>query len=109
LAVSKSRDAKQAGAATVRLEVPIVDDKQSAHLRMTGTLKDTAYRIDRGDLVFERTLRGLRNTVLLPAGWDVSAISQSATLCLYQGRAFVSLINLNAENQYTVRIRATKR
>ena len=30
-----------------------------------------------GDLVFERTLHGLRNTVLLPAGWDVTALSRS--------------------------------
>src|SRR5262245_35853153 len=36
---------KHAGAATVKLDVPIVDDKQSAHLRITGTLKDAAYRI----------------------------------------------------------------
>ena len=56
---------------------------------ITGTIKDPAYRIDRGELAFERELHGLRNTVLLPAGWDVSAVSQSATLGLYQGRAFV--------------------
>ena len=100
---------KQAGATAVKLEVPITDDKQSAHLRITGSVKDPAYEIDRGALVFERTLHGLRNTILLPAGWDVTAVSQSATIGTYQGRAFVSLINLNAENQYTVRIRATKR
>jgi hypothetical protein len=99
---------KQGQTVTATLELPIADDRQSAHLRVTGWIKDPAYTIDRGDLVFERQLRGLRNTILLPAGWDVSAVSQSATLGLYQGRAFVSLINLNAENQYTVRIRATK-
>ena len=32
-----------------------------------------AIRSTNGELVFERTLHGLRNTVLLPAGWDVSA------------------------------------
>ena len=53
-------------------------------------------------------MKGLRNTVLLPAGWEVSAVSQSATIGQYQGRAFVALINLNAENQYTVRIRASR-
>jgi hypothetical protein len=62
-----------------------------------------------GDLVFERTLHGLRNTVLLPAGWEVAAVSQSGTLGMYQGRAFVALINLNAENNYKVAIRARKR
>jgi len=91
-----------------RLEVPIANENQSAHLRITGAFDDPAYTVERGDLVFERTMRGLRNTVLLPTGWDVSAISQSATVGMYDGRQFVALINLNAENQYTVRIRARK-
>jgi hypothetical protein len=99
---------KSGTATTVALEVPITDDKQSAHLRLTGTLTDPSYTVERGELVFSRTLKGLRNTVLLPAGWEVSAVSQSATLGQYQGRAFVALINLNAENQYTVRIRASR-
>lgn len=97
---------------SAKLEVPIASDTQSAHLRITGTLGDKSYRVDpkdAGALVFDRTLRGLRNTVLLPEGWDVSAVSQSATIGTYQGRQFVALINLNAENQYRVVIRARKR
>ena len=54
-------------------------------------------------------MKGLRNTVLLPAGWDVYAVSQSGTIGMDQGRAFVSLINLNAENQYRVVIKARRR
>jgi hypothetical protein len=96
-------------AMVVKLDVPIVDDKQSAHLKITGALKDPAYKVVNGDLVFERTLHGLRNTVLLPAGWDVFAVSQSGTIGMYEGRAFVALINLNAENNYKVTIRARKR
>src|SRR5262249_31999285 len=92
----------------VRLTLPITNDKQSAHLKVTGTLKDPAYKVVNGDLVFERTLHGLRNTVLLPAGWEVSAVSQSGTIGSYEGRAFVALINLNAENNYKVAIRARK-
>jgi hypothetical protein len=98
--------------ARVKLDVPIVKDTQSVHLRITGTLTDKSYRVDpkeAGALVFDRTLRGLRNTVLLPEGWDVSSVSQSATIGTYQGRAFVALINLNAENTYRVVIRARKR
>jgi len=99
----------QEGPATfTRLEVPIANDKQSAHLRITGLFEDPGYTLDRGDLVFDRLLRGLRNTVLLPAGWDVSSVSQSATLGMYEGRQFVALINLNAENKYAVQIRARK-
>jgi hypothetical protein len=103
LAVTKS-----GSVSSVALEVPITNDKQSAHLRLVGTVADPAYRIDKGDLVFSRTMKGLRNTVLLPAGWEVSAVSQSATVGQYNGRAFVALINLNAENQYSVKIRAAK-
>jgi hypothetical protein len=93
---------------TVKLELPIADDNQSAHIRITGTLRDPAYRVAQGELVFERTLHGLRNTVLLPAGWEVSGVSQSGTIGTYHGRAFVALINLNAENRYTVTIRARR-
>lgn len=95
-------------ATTVALDVPIENDRQSAHLRLTGTLVDPAYTLERGDLVFARTMKGLRNTVLLPAGYEVSAVSQPATIGKYEGRTFVALINLNAENQYTVRIRARR-
>ncbi len=92
-----------------KLEVPIANDKQSAHLKVTGTLADGSYKLDKGDLVFTRTLKGLRNTVLLPSGWEVAAVSQSGTIGkTAQGRAFVALINLNAENSYTVTIRARK-
>jgi hypothetical protein len=100
-----SKDGNRSAAA---LAVPITNDKQSAHLRLVGTLADPAYTIDKGDLVFSHTLKGLRNTVLLPAGWEVSAVSQSATIGQFNGRAFVALINLNAENQYSVKIRAAR-
>ena len=98
---------KDGNAMSVKLGVPIVDDKQSAHIKITGTLTD-GYKVVNGDLVFERALHGLRNTVLLPAGWEVSGVSQSGTIGQYQGRAFVALINLNAENNYKVTIHARK-
>jgi hypothetical protein len=92
---------------TVKLDVPITDDKQSAHIRITGTIKD-GYKVTGDDLVFERTLHGLRNTILLPAGWELAAVSQSGTIGVSQGRAFVALINLNSENEYKVTVRAKK-
>jgi len=99
----------QGAQTTATLEVPIVNDRQSAHLRLTGTVTDGSYKLDKGDLVLTRTMRGLRNTVLLPAGWEVAAVSQSGTIGrTAQGRAFVALINLNAENSYTVTVRARK-
>jgi hypothetical protein len=100
---------KEGKATAVKLAVPIVDDRQSAHLKIGGTLQDAAYRVANGVLTFDRTLHGLRNTVLLPAGWDVSGVSQSGVIGTYQGRSFVALINLNAENNYRVTIHAVKR
>ena len=95
-------------AATVPLAVPITNDKQSAHLRITGVLRDGSYKLANDEFVLDRTMRGLRNTVLLPAGWDVSAASQSGTIGTYQGRTFIAFINLNAENAYRVVIRGRK-
>ena len=94
---------------SVALGVPITNDKQSAHIRITGTLKDGSYKLANGELVFTRTLHGLRNTILLPEGWELSACSQSGTIGVSQNRAFVALINLNAENNYSVTIRARKK
>jgi hypothetical protein len=99
---------KEGGAIVAKLEIPITDDKQSAHIRITGKLQEPAYRAENGDLVFERTLYGLRNTILLPAGWELSGVSQSGTVGVYEKRAFVSLINLNGENTYRVTINARK-
>jgi hypothetical protein len=98
------------GATTVaRLDVPIENERQSAHLRLSGTLEDAGYKTESGELVFERTVQGLRNTVLLPAGWDVASVSQSGTLGVHEGRAFVAFVNLNAENRYRVTLRARRR
>ena len=86
------------GRTVAALDAPIANDKQSAHIRLTGTLVDPGYTVQDGQLVFARTLKGLRNTVLLPAGWEASSVSQAATLGRYEGRVFAAFINLNAEN-----------
>ena len=96
----------QGSGTTVKLDVPIESDKQSAHLRVNGTLQDAGYTVVKGELHFNRRMKGLRNTILLPAGWEISAMSQSGTVGVYQGRAFLALVNLNAENEYTVAITA---
>lgn len=94
---------------TAALDVPIKNDKQSAHLKVTGSVTDKNYALVNGELVFKATLKGLRNTVLLPAGYEVTGSSQSGTVGRTRdGRAFVALINLNSENTYNVTIRARK-
>jgi hypothetical protein len=100
---------KQGRATVVQLEIPITEDKQSAHLKVNGTLDDAGYKIVNGSLTFDRTVKGLRNTILLPAGWEVASVSQSGTIGMYQGRAFVALVNLNAENMYRVAITARRK
>jgi hypothetical protein len=99
---------KEGNKTVVKLEVPIVEERQSAHLEVNGTLEDPGYRVANGELRFERTMKGLRNTILLPAGWEVASVSQSGTIGIYQGRVFVALINLNSENTYRVVITARK-
>ena len=99
---------KSGKSTTVKLGEPIVNDKQSAYLKLNGTLVNAGYRLLNGELVFTRTLHGLRNTILLPQGWEVTGVSQSGTIGTYQNRAFVALVNLNAENNYSVTIRARK-
>jgi hypothetical protein len=100
---------KQGNATVVKLGVPITNDKQSAHLKVTGVINDGSYKLDKGELVFDRTLKGLRNTIVLPAGYEVSAVSQSGIVGkTREGRMFVSLVNLNGENNYKVTIRARK-
>ena len=100
---------KDGSATFVKLEVPITDDKQSAHIKITGTFRDPGYKVQGDEMLFDRVMYGLRNTILLPAGWDVSALSQSGTIGTYEGRTFVALINLNGENNYRVTLRARKR
>ena len=100
---------KTGSAMLVKLDVPIVDEQQSAHIKIAGTLNDPGYRLDGGDLVFDRVLRGLRNTVLLPEGWEVASVSQPGTVGKYHGRTFVAFININAESSYHVTIRGRKR
>ncbi len=100
---------KRGNATVVKLDLPIENDRQSAHLRVDGTLEDANYKVVNGTLTFDRPMKGLRNSILLPAGWEVASVSQSGTIGVYQGRAFVALVNLNAENAYRVVVTARKK
>jgi hypothetical protein len=100
---------KRAVTKGVQLDVPIKSDKQSAHLKITGVLADRSCTIQNGELVFHHLMKGLRNTIVLPKGWEVSGVSESGTIGTDRnGRVFVALVNLNGENYYTVTIRAHK-
>jgi len=93
---------------SLALDIPITDDKQSAHIKITGSFRDPGYKAVGDEILFDRTLYGFRNTVILPAGWELSALSQSGTIGTYEGRTFVALINLNGENNYRMTLRARR-
>ncbi len=100
---------KKGREAHAKLQVPIVNDRQSARLKVGGILVDPAYGVVNGSLRFQRTVTGLRNTILLPAGWEVASVSQPCTLGTYQGRAFVALVNIQQEDAAKVTILARKK
>lgn len=83
---------------SVRLDVPIASDLQSAHLRITGAETDPEYGLDAGQLAWARTLYEPRTTILLPAGWEVSAISTPATVTTTrEGRVAIQVYNPRLE------------
>ena len=93
----------------MKLDVPITDDKQSAHLKLTGTLEDRGYNVVNGELVFERTLaRAAQHGAAARRAGTCPPCRSPARSARIAGRAFVALINLNAENSYKVTIRARR-
>ena len=87
---------------------PVVEQARSAEALGLGT----AWIGERYDTKDLPSLAGADQVWLYaPAdlGWDVAAVSQSGTIGTYQGRTFVALINLNAEDNYRVTIHARKR
>ena len=101
-----SRNGKTAFA---ELVTPITADGQSARLRITGTVSEPRYRVENGVMVWECTIGEPRSTILLPAGWDVAAVSVTATVTAQSdGRTAIQIYNGNAE-PLPVTIRAVKR
>jgi len=47
--------AKDGAAIVVKLDLPITDDKQSAHIKITGALRDPGYKMLGDELIFDRT------------------------------------------------------
>jgi hypothetical protein len=55
---------------------PAVKAGQSLRLRLSETYTaPESYRVDGGDLVFERSLGRPRNSIVLPKGWYLTALS----------------------------------
>ena len=86
------------GTPTIELATPIANDKQSAHLRVVGKEQDAGYRVEGGQLVWQKTLYEPRTTIVLPAGWEPTAVSAPATIATGRdGRVTVQIYNPRVE------------
>jgi hypothetical protein len=83
---------------------------QSIRLRLSETYTaPQSYRLDGGDLVFERSLGRTRNSVVLPAGWYLTASSIPAVVGETQdGRIRLDFVN-NRPDSLDVYIKGRKR
>jgi hypothetical protein len=65
----------------VVISFPAVQPGQSVRLRITETYTDpNRYVLDGDELVWDRAFGRPRNTVVLPAGWTVTASSTPAVI-----------------------------
>jgi len=91
---------------SIALATPITNDRQSAHIRIAGHEIDANYRLEAGQLAWQLAMLEPRATVLLPAGWEVTAVSAPATVAtgrdgriaiqLYNGRVDPLVVNIRA-------------
>ena len=92
------------------LPVAIARPTQSARLRVTGVLTDPAYTVTDGQLSWEQVVRTPRSTILLPAGWQITAVSVPATISTQpDGRVVVQVFDGRPGDGLKVAIRATKK
>jgi hypothetical protein len=79
-------------------------------LRLKETYTDPkSYYQERDELVWDRTLGRLRNTVVLPAGWYLTSLTSPATIqTLADGRVAVYVVNPRAD-EVRVYLRARRR
>ncbi|HWI19601.1 MAG TPA: hypothetical protein VNT81_17730 [Vicinamibacterales bacterium] len=93
----------------VVISFPAVKQGQSARLRITETYTDPGrYMLDGDELVWDRAFGRPRNTVVLPAGWTVTASSTPAVITLdADGRQRLYFEN-NRNDEIQVLIRARK-
>jgi hypothetical protein len=89
------------GVWTIPLAAPIVNDRQSAHLRIAGKERDANYRIETGpagQLAWQITVHEPRVTIVLPAGWELTAASAPLTLATGRdGRVTLQVYNSRLE------------
>jgi hypothetical protein len=93
----------------VTLPVAITKPTQSARIRVTGVLTDPAYSVVDGQLSWQANVRTPRATIVLPPGWQVTAVSVPATISTQaDGRVVVQVFNGRPDEGVQVAVRATK-
>jgi hypothetical protein len=88
---------------------PVVD-RTTNRIRLKETYVDAkSYYLDGAELVWDRTFGRLRNTVVLPAGWYLTALSSPGTIqTLSDGRVSVYIVNPRGDD-VRVYLRARQR
>jgi hypothetical protein len=94
----------------VVIRFPPVGRGRSVRLRISETYTDEkSYRLEGGELVFDRSFGRPRNAVVLPSGWYLTASAVPATVSLTaDGRTRLDFVNPR-NDEVAVLIRARKR
>lgn len=94
----------------VVVRFPAVQKGRSSRIRITETYTDPkSYRLEGGELVFDRTFGRPRNAVVLPPGWYLTASSIPATISeMPDGRIRLLFVNARPD-EIAVLIRAKRR
>ncbi len=94
----------------VLVRFPAVAKGRSVRIRIAETYTDPkSYRLEGDELVFDRTFGRPRNTVVLPAGWSLTASAIPATISrMEDGRIRLLFVNPRPD-EIAVLIRARRR
>ncbi|MDQ6893619.1 MAG: hypothetical protein M3167_13170 [Acidobacteriota bacterium] len=100
----------RADSEAVVIRYPAVKKGQSVRIRITETYTDPkSYRMEGGELAFDRTFGRPRNTVVLPPGWYLTASAIPATVSeMPDGRIRLLFVNPRPD-EIAVLIRARRR
>ena len=93
----------------VVVRFPAVREGESVRLRISETYTDSAsYRLDGGQLIFDRSFGRPANAVILPPGWALSGSSVPATISISEDRVRLDFVNAR-NDEIRVVITAVKR
>jgi hypothetical protein len=100
----------EADSEVVLIRFPAVRAGRSVRLRISETYTDEkSYRVEGGELVFDRTFGRPHNAVVLPAGWYLTACAIPATVStMPHGRVRLDFVNPRPD-EIAVLIKAKRR